>query len=80
MHFSLREMTLTIILGEDYRPNYIRTVLTTDLHEWAGFRTDTEIVPIQRIKKLIRNIKNVKDDYSLVITAKSVVKLLSLIL
>ena len=54
---KLREMTLNIIPGEGYRPNYIRTDLTDDLHEWAGFRTDTEIVTTQRIKKIISNIK-----------------------
>ena len=54
---KLREMTLNIIPGEGYRPNYTRTDLTDSLHEWAGFRTDTEIVTCQRIKKIISNIK-----------------------
>lgn len=54
---KLREMTLNIIPGEGYRPNYTRTDLTDALHEWAGFRTDTEIVTNQRIKQIISNIK-----------------------
>ena len=54
---KLREMTLNIIPGEGYRPNYTRNDLTDRLHEWAGFRTDTEIVTCQRIKKIISNIK-----------------------
>lgn len=52
---KLREMTLNIIPGEGYRPNYTRNDLTDRLHEWAGFRTDTEIVTNQRIKKIISN-------------------------
>lgn len=54
---KLREMTLNIIPGEGYRPNYTRTELTDSLHEWAGFRTDTEIVTNQRIRKIISDIK-----------------------
>jgi transposase len=54
---KLREMTLNIIPGEGYRPNYTRTDLTDALHETAGFRTDTEIVTTQKIKKIISDIK-----------------------
>ncbi len=54
---KLREMTFNIIPGDGYRPNYTRTALTDSLHEWAGFRTDTEIVTNQKIKQIISNIK-----------------------
>lgn len=54
---KLREMTLNIIPGEGYRPNYTRTDLTDLLHESAGFRTDTEIVTNQKIKQIVSNIK-----------------------
>jgi transposase len=54
---KLREMSLNIIPGEGYRPNYTRTDLTDALHETAGFRTDTEIVTIQKIKQITSNIK-----------------------
>lgn len=54
---TLREMTLNIIHGEGYRPNYMRTDLTDALHEMAGFRTDTEIVTTQKIKQIISDIK-----------------------
>lgn len=54
---KLREMTLNIIPGEGYRPNYTRTDLTDALHETAGFRTDTEIVTNQRIKQILKDIK-----------------------
>lgn len=56
---KLREMTLNIIPGDGYRPNYTRNDLTDMLHEKAGFRTDTEIVTNQKIKQIISSIKNV---------------------
>jgi transposase len=54
---KLREMSLNIIPGEGYRPNYTRTDLTDSLHEAAGFRTDTEIVTTQKIKQITSCIK-----------------------
>lgn len=54
---KLREMTLNIIPGDGYRPNYTRTDLTDALHQNAGFRTDTEIVTRQKIKQIISSIK-----------------------
>lgn len=54
---KLREMTLNIIPGDGYRPNYMRTDLTDALHLNAGFRTDTEIVTNQKIKQIMSNIK-----------------------
>lgn len=54
---KLREMTLNILPGYGYRPNYTRTDLTDALHQIAGFRTDTEIVTNQRIKKIMSDIK-----------------------
>lgn len=54
---KLREMTLNILPGEGYRPNYTRTDLTDLLHETAGFRTDTEIVTNQKIKQILCSIK-----------------------
>lgn len=54
---KLREMTLNIIPGEGYRPNYTRTDLTDRLHENAGFRTDTEIVTNLKIKQIVSSIK-----------------------
>lgn len=54
---KLREMTLNIIPGEGYRPNYKRTDLTDALHEMAGFRTDTQIVTNQKIKQILKIVK-----------------------
>lgn len=43
--------------GCGYAPVYMRTDLTDSLHEEFGFRTDTEIVPENVIKKIIRKTK-----------------------
>lgn len=54
---TLREMTMKIIPGDGYMPNYTRTDLTDELHEKSGFRTDTEIVTSQKMRKIISSIK-----------------------
>lgn len=54
---KLREMTLNVIPGDGYRPNYTRNDLTDALHANAGFRTDTEIVTNQKIKQIVSSIK-----------------------
>ncbi len=50
-------MTMNIVKGEGYKPNFTRDDLTDDLHAKAGFRLDTEIVTRQKIKQIIANIK-----------------------
>ncbi|WP_289823822.1 hypothetical protein, partial [Paramuribaculum intestinale] len=54
---KLRSMTMNIVKGEGYKPNFTRDDLTDDLHAKAGFRLDTEIVTRQKIKQIIANIK-----------------------
>lgn len=54
---QIRKMSLNILHGDGYRPNYKRTDLTDALHKAAGFRTDTEIVTNQRIKQIVNSIK-----------------------
>ena len=54
---TLRAMTLNILPGDGYRPNYTRTDITDSLHESAGFRTDTEIVTSQKMKRILKDIK-----------------------
>ena len=54
---TLRNMTLNIIAGEGYRPNYTRTDLTDALHDIAGFRTDTQIITNQKIKQILKMVK-----------------------
>lgn len=54
---TLKEMTFTQIKGEGYIPNYTRTELTDALHKTFGFHTDTEIVNLKKMKKIIRDTK-----------------------
>lgn len=46
--------------GEGYIPIYTRTDLTDQLHDLFGFRTDTEIVPQKRMKKILKQTKKEK--------------------
>lgn len=69
MHYSpaeiidtLKDMNFVAVSGEGYIPTYTRTDLTNYLHGSAGFRTDTQIVSKQTMKRIIRSTKNcVKD-------------------
>lgn len=54
---TLRAMSLNILPGDGYRPNYTRTDITDALHEYAGFRTDTEIVTLLKMKGILKDIK-----------------------
>lgn len=54
---TLRSMTFNILPGDGYRPNYTRTDLTDALHEYAGFRTDTEIVTTLKAKQIMKLVK-----------------------
>lgn len=54
---KLRSMTMNIMKGDGYKPNFIRDDLTDDLHQKAGFRLDTEIVTKQKIRQIVANIK-----------------------
>ena len=54
---TLRNMNFFKKEGCGYAPVYMRTDLTDSLHEEFGFRTDTEIVPENVIKKIIRKTK-----------------------
>ena len=48
---TLRKMIFFKKVGSGYIPTYTRTDLTDALHEFFGFRTDTEIVSEREIKK-----------------------------
>lgn len=54
---TLRAMTMNLCRGEGYKPNYTRDDLTDALHGMAGFRTDTEIVTNQKIKQILKIVK-----------------------
>lgn len=54
---TLRKMNVFEHANEGYIPTYIRTDLTDQLHNIFGFRTDTEIVPIKKMKKILKDSK-----------------------
>lgn len=59
---TLQDMNFLSISGEGYIPTYTRTDLTNNLHGSAGFRTDTQIVSRQKMKKIINETKNIAKD------------------
>lgn len=54
---TLRKMRVTSIGNEGYVPSYTRTRLTDALHEYAGFRTDYELIKKRTIKGICRHSK-----------------------
>lgn len=54
---TLQDMNFVSVAGEGYIPTYTRTDLTNHLHGSAGFRTDTQIVSKQKMKKIISDTK-----------------------
>ena len=54
---TLREMNFMESIGNGYIPTYTRTDLTDALHEKFGFRTDYEMVSINRMKKILKNLR-----------------------
>jgi transposase len=54
---TLREMNLVYEDEEGYIPIYKRTNLTDELHEKYEFRTDYEIIPEKKMKKIIKELK-----------------------
>lgn len=56
---TLREMILVEEKnGNGYTPAYTRTDLTDELHDKFGFRTDFEITSKNKMKKILKNIRN----------------------
>ena len=54
---TLRNMNFFKIAGSGYAPTYMRTDLTDALHKTFNFRTDTEIVPLNTMKKIFKQTK-----------------------
>jgi hypothetical protein len=54
---TLRKMRVTDIGSEGYIPSYTRTTLTDALHDYAGFRTDYELIKKRAMKGICRNSK-----------------------
>ena len=54
---TLRELNFFQKDGCGYVPIYTRTDLTDELHDIFGFRTDTEVIPFSKMKKIFRQTK-----------------------
>ncbi len=54
---TLRKMRVTDIGNEGYIPSYTRTPLTDTLHEYAGFRTDYELIRKRSMRGICRKSK-----------------------
>lgn len=54
---SLRQMNFFHMDGIGYLPEYTRNEITDALHDNFGFRTDTQIIPDKKMKKIIRSTK-----------------------
>ena len=54
---TLRELNFFQKDGCGYVPIYTRTDLTDELHDIFGFRTDTEVIPFSKMKKVFRQTK-----------------------
>ena len=59
---TLRSMDFLSVPGEGYIPTYTRTDLTNNLHGSAGFRTDYQIVPKQKMRSIISLTKKREKD------------------
>ncbi|HLR70424.1 MAG TPA: IS1634 family transposase [Pseudogracilibacillus sp.] len=57
---TLREMNVLESINEGYIPTYTRTDLTDKLHDVFGFRSDTEIITIEKMKKILKQVKKHK--------------------
>lgn len=57
---TLRNMNVLESPSEGYIPTYTRTDLTDTLHDVFGFRTDTEIITIEKMKRILKQIKKPK--------------------
>ena len=57
---TLREMDFLKVRGEGYIPTYTRTEITNTLHDIFKFRTDTEIISNEIMKKIIKSTQKPK--------------------
>ena len=54
---TLRNLNFFKKDGCGYVPVYTRTDLTDELHDIFGFRTDTEVIPFNKMKKILKQTK-----------------------
>ena len=57
---KLREMNFMELRGEGFIPAYTKTDFTDSLHEPFGFRTDYQILPTKKMKKIFKMTKTTK--------------------
>lgn len=57
---TIINMNFMELRGDGYVPTYTRTEITDALHKAFNFRTDTEIVGIKKLKKIINDTKKQK--------------------
>ena len=57
---TLRKMTMLEQKGLGFEPEYERTNITDELHNFFNFNTDLEIVSYKKMKKIFDNIKKEK--------------------
>ena len=50
---TLQQMKMLELKGKGYIPEYERTDLTDDLHNFLGINTDNEIINYKKIKKIL---------------------------
>jgi transposase len=55
---TLRGMNVMKIEGHGYLPAYDGTEITNALHEAFGFRTDTEVIKLSKMKNIIKQTRN----------------------
>ena len=54
---TLKSMDFLHLEAEGYIPAYTKTSITDKLHEAFGFRTDSQIVTMRMMKKILRETK-----------------------
>ena len=54
---TLRNMSITKVKDVGYIPSYTRTQLTDSLHEYAGFRTDFELMRTKKMQGICKKSK-----------------------
>ena len=55
---TLQKMKMLELKGKGYVPEYTRTDLTDDLHQFLGINTDNEIIDYKKIKKIFDSQKS----------------------
>lgn len=54
---TLKGFNFNSLKGKGYIPNFTRTQITDDLHNFLGFRMDTELVTFERIRNFLDKLR-----------------------